>query len=263
MNEKLFIRISRKHIAFAVFDPADTAQPVSYQSYQAKAGISIAANMREAFKTEPLLSASYQRVMVLINSPVLMVPIDLYDEQQKETFYLHSFPSQRADCLLTDVLPDLSCVAIYAVGRDLKMVIDDHFPQAQYLCSNMPVWRHLHQRSFTGLRSKLYAYFHDDSLELFSFQQNRFKFCNTFEVTSLNDSLYFLLYVWRQLNLQQQHDELHLVGDIPHQKELMAELRRYLRRAYVINPTADFNRQPITQIKGMPYDLMTLIVKGR
>jgi hypothetical protein len=79
----------------------------------------------------------------------------------------------------------------------------------------------------------------------------------------LNDSLYFLLYVWRQLNLQQQHDELHLVGDIPHQEELMADLRRYLRRAYVINPTADFNRQPITQIKGMPYDLMTLIVKGR
>ena len=43
----------------------------------------------------------------------------------------------------------------------------------------------------------------------------------------------------------------------------MEELRQYLKRAYVINPAADYNRSPVTKIVGMPYDLMTLIVKGR
>ena len=166
--------------------------------------------------------------------------------------------------MLANVLPDLNCVALYSVNRDLKMVIDDHFPgQAQFLCATIPVWHHLHQRSFTGIRNKLYGYFHDQRLDVFSFQQNRFKFCNSFDAQRRADSLYFLLYVWKQLNLQPEHDELHLVGEIPEAEELQNELRHYLKRAYMINPSADFNRSPVTQIEGMPYDLMTLIVKGR
>ena len=63
--------------------------------------------------------------------------------------------------------------------------------------------------------------------------------------------------------LQPEHDEMHIVGDIPERELLLDELRKYLQRAYVINPTADFNRAPATQIKNMSYDLMTLYVKGR
>ena len=53
------------------------------------------------------------------------------------------------------------------------------------------------------------------------------------------------------------------MGDIPEQQWLLSELKKYLQKAYVINPVADFNQAPVTQIKGMPYDLQTLFVKGR
>lgn len=263
MNEKLFIRISRKHIAFAVFDPANTAQPVSYQPYQAKAGISIAANMREAFRDMPLLGENYQRVTVMVDTPALMVPVSLFDESEKDTLFRHAFPSSTQDTVLFSVLPDLSCVALYSVNRDLKMVLDSHYPQAIYHCAAAPVWRHLHSRSFMGVRSKLYGYFHSQRLDIFSFQQNRFKFCNSFDTQRRADAIYFLLYVWRQLNLSQEHDELHLAGEIPEGRQLLDELHQYLRRAYIINPSADYNRSPVTQIEGLPYDVMTLIVKGR
>ena len=56
---------------------------------------------------------------------------------------------------------------------------------------------------------------------------------------------------------------MHIVGDIPDRDWLFAELRKYLQKAYIINPSADFNRVPVTNIKGMPYHLLTLFVKGR
>jgi hypothetical protein len=56
---------------------------------------------------------------------------------------------------------------------------------------------------------------------------------------------------------------MHLVGEIPEKDWLMQELRRYLQKAYALNPTAEFNRAPATQIKNMPFDLMTLLTKGR
>ena len=63
--------------------------------------------------------------------------------------------------------------------------------------------------------------------------------------------------------MENEHDELHLAGDIPEQAWLIQELKRYLQKAYVINPVADFQESPVTKIVGMPYDLMTLLVKGR
>ena len=126
-----------------------------------------------------------------------------------------------------------------------------------------PVWHHLHQRSYTGNHQKLYAYFHNRQMEVFSFGKNRFKFCNTYTVNNSNNALYFLLSVWKQLGLEAEHDELHMVGTLPDEEALMNETRQYVKRVFYINPSGEFNRAPVTQIAGMPYDLMTLYVRGR
>ena len=46
--------------------------------------------------------------------------------------------------------------------------------------------------------------------------------------------------------------------------ELEALLPGYVSRqnVYVINPKAEFNRAPITEIKNLPYDLMTYFMKN-
>ena len=63
--------------------------------------------------------------------------------------------------------------------------------------------------------------------------------------------------------MDSEKDEMHLVGDIPDKEWLIEAMHRYLRQVYVINPSADFNRAPITKIKGMTLDMMTLFIKGR
>ena len=58
------------------------------------------------------------------------------------------------------------------------------------------------------------------------------------------------------------HDELYLVGDMPEQDVLLEETKKFVKRVFYINPSGEFNRAPVTQIEGMPYDLMVLFVKG-
>ena len=77
------------------------------------------------------------------------------------------------------------------------------------------------------------------------------------------DAVYFLLYVWKHLVFDAHKDEMHLCGSILDKEQLLGELRKYVQNVYVINPSADFNRAPITQIKGLPYDITTYYVKGR
>jgi hypothetical protein len=262
-KRKITLRIGRNSLSFATFNSSDATQPVIYEPYIVKAGIAMAVNLREAFKN--VVASDLNHADVLLDTPQMLVPIEQFDEDDIKTLFDYAFPAkeQVQHIVRYNVLPDLKTVCLFAVNKDLNSVLNDRFDHVQYIQSMTPVWHHLHQRSFTGPRNKLYAYFHGKHLDLFSFQQNRFKYCNSFEVSHAYDALYFLLYVWKQLHLENEHDELHLAGDIPEQAWLIQELKRYLQKAYVINPVADFQESPVTKIAGMPYDLMTLLVKGR
>ena len=260
---RLTIRVGKNTLSFTTTDAANTEQPITYKPYVVKSGVSMAANLREAFKTSDFLTTGARRAQVLIDSKPLLIPVEQFQESDIETLYRHSFTQSQQNSVTYNVLPDLNAVAIFCINKDLRLVINDHFSDVNLIHLMTPVWRYLHQRSFSGHRNKLYGYFHDKQLDIFSFQQNRFKFCNAFDTVRAHDSLYFLLNVWKQLNLQPAHDERHLVGEIPEKDWLMQELRRYLQKAYALNPTAEFNRAPATQIKNMPFDLMTLLTKGR
>lgn len=263
-KRKITIRIGRNSLSFTMLDATNTVQPIVFEPYVVKAGITMAVNLREAFKSDILTDADANHADVLLDTPQMLVPIEQFEEEDVKALFNHAFPEGHEQRIVRhNVLPDLKAVCLFSINKDLNNVINDQFDHVQYIQAMTPVWRHLHQRSFTGHRNKLYGYFHGKHLDLFSFQQNRFKFCNSFEASHTYDALYFLLYVWKQLHLEAEHDELHIVGDIPEQAWLIQELKRYLRNAYVINPMSDFHQSPVTKIAGMPYDLMTLIVKGR
>jgi hypothetical protein len=228
-----------------------------------KSGISMAANLREAFKSSELLSSNYHRALVMIDTPSLLIPVEEFDEKNITLLYEHAFTTHESEVVMYNILPSLNAVAVFAINKDLKMVVEDHFSDTKFVVASSPVWGHLHQRSFTGNRRKLYGYFRNKQLDIFSFDKNRFKFCNTYHIDHYMDAVYFLLYVWNMLALDNRKDELHMVGEIPDKDEMVNELHRFVENVYVINPTADYNRAPITQIKNLPYDIMTFYVKGR
>lgn len=260
--KRLIIRVSRKSLSFSAWDSG--SGEITFQPYTLRSGISLSANLREAFRNNgELLSDDYRHVLVSVVSPTLAVPAGLFAEEEKETLFHHAFTGHEQDEVDFTVMDDLNCVVLFAVNRNLKSVIADHYPEARYMAAMAPVWRHLHQKSYLGGHAKLYGYFHDRRLEIFSYGQNRFKFCNAFDGHDAHDALYYLLYVWKQLGMQIGSDELFLAGEIPEQQWLTEEAGKYVQRAYVIRPAGEFNRAPVTQIAGMPYDLMTLFVKGR
>lgn len=261
-SPRLTIRVSRNTMSFSVPD-TDEAGQITYVQYPVKNGISTAANLREAFVNEPLLQKGWTKALVMVSTPVIIVPIEHFRIKEKTMIFNHAILEHENDITMSSVLTQLDSVALFALNKDLKTVVDDHFADAKWCPVCQPVWNYMHQRSYAGMQRKLYAYFYDKQLSLFSFSENRFRFVNTFDGTNSHDSVFFILAVWQQLALNQGRDELHLVGDIPEREEMMEQLRKFLKNVYRINPSGDFNRAPITHIEGLPYDLMTLYLKGR
>ncbi|MCD8202850.1 MAG: DUF3822 family protein [Prevotella sp.] len=252
---RLTIRISQYSLSFSAVK-TDEINNIVFEPYTVKSGMSMAANLREALKEIDLINNGWQRAEVLIDSPVLMIPIDLFDESQKEVLYHNAIRGHEKETVLYNVLPSLNAVAVYSINKDLKLVLDDNFNDVRYTHVCVSVWNHLYRRSFTGVRMKLYAYFHDKKLDVFSFKQNRFRFTNSFDTNLAPDAVYFILYIWKQLAFNNKRDELHLAGELPDRENLEKELRTFIQNVYVINPSAEFNNAPIAEIKNIPYDLI-------
>lgn len=259
-SSRLTIRVGTSSLSFAVINQQDEHQLI-YEPFVVKTGISIAANLREAFKTSPLLLHGFHRVQVVLDTPVMLIPLEEFNEGDYQALYEHTFRCAETDTILHYVLPDLNAVAIFTINKDLKMVIQDHFEDIRIMPLMRSVWTHLHRKSFIGVYRKLYVYFREKHLDIFAFDKNRFKFTNTFELTGSHDAIYFILYAWKLLGYEGLSDELHLVGEIPDKEQMKTTLQHYVKKTYITNPIAEFNRAPITQIPHLPYDMMTLFVK--
>lgn len=194
LQARLTIRAGRNTLSFSAVD-REAEHQLIYEPYTVKSGVSIAANLRQAFGESALLQRGYPKVRLYIDSPVLLVPVEEFREEEIGTLYRHAFPGQAADAVLHRVQPNLNVVAVFSVNKDLKMVLEDNFKDVRFTPVMQPVWNYLHKRSFTGIHQKLYAYFHDKRVDVFCFEKNRFKFFNSFPTSHAKDALYFILHV--------------------------------------------------------------------
>ena len=202
------------------------------ETFTMKSGMSVTANLREAFKTCPMLQKDIESLSVLIDTPTMLIPEHEFDPETYEVLFDQMFTSYPLHNKAYTNLPELHCVVAYAIEKDMMTVIADHSNQFRILPVSLPVWRYLHKHDSGQNRRKLFAYFHDDKTDVFTFRQNRFVFSNTFTVNNEHDALYYLLYTWSQLKLDNEKDELHLIGDVLNRRWINERLKQYLRRPF-------------------------------
>ena len=104
----------------------------------------------------------------------------------------------------------------------------------------IPVWVDVYSAEYqSDGRHRLFAYFHDRKVSVFSFEQHRIHFANTFDAVHAHDALYYIMFVWKQLGFSQEDDVLYLYGTMPHADWLAARLENYVRK---IERDEDYHR---------------------
>ena len=158
------------------------------------------------------------------------------------------------------VVPSLKNMAVFSINKDLKNVLNDHFEEVRIKPLMSSVWEYLQKRSLGTNNKKMYAYFHDGQMEVCSFNRTRVAFANKFEADNAENALYFILGSWKQIGGQAVSDDLYLCGNIADREKMIQDIKKFLTRVFYINPSADFNRAPATQILNFPLDLILQFV---
>lgn len=261
-NEKnlklqLAIRLAHGSLCLAIGDPKTDGR-LTVETCETNGGISAAANLRQAFGSSELLQSGYKRALMLAESPVVLIPMEEYDERQAPALYRYAISGHDKDDIARAEMTELGSVAVFAVNHDVRTVLTDHFADVNFLPLVLPVWRHLYRKAFTGPRQKLFAYFHERRVDIFRFDRGRFRYANAFDCDHAHDALYYLMYIWRLLGMSATDDELYICGEAPHSDWLFENLKKHIQRPFAIDPATDFNISAIARRDDIPYDIKAL-----
>ena len=207
--------------------------------YPVKSNMSIAANLRMAFKEETYLTDLSKKAVLRVATPAILVPREEYNpnlnpnpnENLNETLYSTVITGHKGEVKVATEIEELDVVAIFPVNSDLQMVVQDHFPIVSTQNVMTDVWRDTYNKYYNGAdHRKLFAYFHDKVVDIFCFEQHRIRFANAFQATHAHDALYYTLYTWKQLGMNSSDDTLYVMGDMPHGDWLLERYRAYITK---------------------------------
>ncbi len=257
------IRLSADGFSFSMLDPSGK-QSFLYTSVPIDPSISLTANIKQTLAGNDLLCGKrYARVNVLLDTPKWsVVPLEMFEDEQAEIWYRHCHHATCGEKVLYNILDRSNVVIVFAMEQVAWQLVQEIWPGAYVYASITPIVNHLALKKKSSIPvANRKAYIHQGcrSIDVVVFDHNVPLVLNSFPCRSVADSSYYVLNLWRQLDLNQELDELYLIGTAAANEELEIALKPYIKTIVVVNPMAEFNRSEVAAYEGISYDMLALL----
>ncbi|MBW9200242.1 DUF3822 family protein [Bacteroidales bacterium SW299] len=256
----LSIRLSTDGFSFAIH-PDEGGEDVLFRTFHVNPQHSMAANVKEFLAETDTLKHAFRQTNILIHtSRYTPVPFELYEDDQTELLFYQNLPKQNNEIILCNILSKSNIAILFSIDKLTHQLLSDYFPKARFFASISPTIEYLTLRSRKNgnSRAEVFAILHQKSLDLLAFKNQKPVLANSFKASNMNDKCYYLLNLWKQLNLDQQQDVLYVDSKQPKQ-DLMKSLALYLQNIIFINPRTEFTETATSRIEGISSDILCLI----
>lgn len=254
----LSIRLSTDGFSFSIYDPFFEGK-LYLKQYPVNTQRSMAANVKTFLAETEELKHVYKQINILIHSPrYTSVPLEVFEDEQMEMLFYQNLSKQNNEIILCNILGKSNLVILFSIDKLTHQFLTDTFPQARFFASVSPQIELLTDRSKLGNNCKLYANLHSHSIDVCCFDRGKLQLLNTYPVSTPEDRCYYLLNVWKIVGYDQERDELHLTGNLLQRDILMPELKKYIRRIFIINPQAELHLVTDTPAEEIPFDIQAL-----
>ncbi len=241
----LSIRLGTDGFSFSVFNPLGDGEHTFYDR-QIDESLSLTANLKQTFREVEWLNRPYKRVNALIaNKRFTFVPLEFFDDEQVETVFYHNLTKKDNELIQYDILHTSDIVVLYAVDKTSFTFLHRQFADIKFHAQSSPLIEHYAAKSRLGNSRKMYVYLQTCSLNVYVYERGRLLLANHFDCKVNADRVYYLLYIWKELGLDQERDELHLSGRLNEKKDLLAELQKFIRQIFVMNQASNLDLQTI------------------
>lgn len=249
----LTIRVSTDGFSFSFYHTEEGL--FYYKTYKADPSITITANLRRIFKESDFIGKKYRKTFVLLdNAPTTLVPFELFDEEQIVSQYQYNFPELSKQTVLFNILKKTPAVVLFSIEKSTYQLLNESFDNPYYYSAITPIVEYCAGRGHQEEGMRLFVHAQRRRTDIICLNRNKIQFDNSFACSDTADRMYYILYVWKQLNLNQEKDSLYLQGD----NELKENLKKYVRQIYPIDLLSEFGNNELTAAEHVPFAIKAL-----
>ena len=254
---RLALRINEKKMHIVLFCSVEDNSLIYREITLDPEAQSTQKAIEEAIYDNPLLLSDFAQIdCVIETNKFTVIPSEIDNNDIQEKIFNETFPSFEG-VIIENKLNEVNATILMGLDEVLVNFLRRTFNNPKIQHNLAPLCIYFHRKNQVGSAGKMYAYLHDNKLDLLSFGVDSIKLVNSFVFNDPLDAVYYILACRDMLQLDAQNEELLIAGDNDTREAITPTLRKYL--AYVmpvIVPSAMFKAGK--DAMNAPFDLIVL-----
>ena len=238
---KLVIQVSMNGLSFTTIDKISNKPLALHTITMGKviANTRIEDLFNQAFDSYPELKVSYDDVVIIHhNNLSTFVPTALFDEEYLGSYLQFNTKVFETDFFAFDELPNYEMNTVYIPYVNMNNYFIDQFGSFEYKHSNTILVQKLLDLSKNDEERKMYVHIHESHFEIIVVQNQKLILFNSFDYSTPEDLLYYILFTAEQLQLNPEKFSLELLGKISEWDSLYSIIYTYVRHVRLLDVSA-------------------------
>ncbi len=194
----------------------------------------------ELLSKDDFLTRRYKKVSLVIPSrKFTLVPAPLYDPGKKDEYFRFNHTLEEGNIVMVNKVTDPDAFIVYSVSKSLIENLNNFYP-------GIYSYHHIkllldHTSSCRKSVSGNYIHIHveRDFFNLIVFNANLLEFCNSFSYRNISDMLYYVLNVFKKLDIKQE-ETIYLSGLTEKYDDISSTFSLYIRQIKFAEPYGNF-----------------------
>ena len=252
----LTIRVHPEQFSFSLYSPVDDASYFYFPIEKEKQS-SAFVSFQEAFFDNEFLSLSFRKIYIINYTPVFTyVPSLIFEEKDKKEYFKFLF-KDKPDKIIHHELQVPEITILHDIRHGIYEFFQRSFVSGQIIHHTAPLIAYFRDRTPAMNRNKVVVNLQSNEMDVLCFSHNEFLLGNHFNCQQMEDAVYYILFIWKQLKFDQLKDFVYITGDVISKKKLMEQLREYLHNIIPANITPEAHFSQI-DTRMIPFEIACL-----
>lgn len=186
--------------------------------------------MDTLIKESKLVNHKFQSVAcIIVNNLSTLVPNALFEDDRKRMYLKFNASLEGDEFVLVDEIKSLDAKNVFAIPLSIKAKLDSQFNNINYhhVSSTLIDTLVANHKNQTG--KKMYVHVQSTHFETILIDGKNLTFYNTFNYQTPEDFIYYLLFVYEQLQLNPEKIDTIFIGEIEKASSIYTFANKYIR----------------------------------
>lgn len=228
---QLFLQVSKNGLSYTVFNP-QTNTFIGIESYMFNDiynDYSLLSPLQALLNQTTILQKNFKKIIVsYVNNRATLIPKPIFQANNLKVYHQFNFAQQDEDIFKSDFLINLSAYNVYSIPdyivnafNNLANVVFHHFSTALIESSLL-----IAKKSKTAVIVEVHVL--PNSFQITVVKNQQLELYNTFNYQTSEDFIYYLLFVFNQLNIKNDEATIRLTGEVDKNSAIYDMLYKYI-----------------------------------